>query len=543
MARHAAWICFALVAGCHLIGGVHDLDYSGVGAGAAGAGGGEGGATGGGGSGGGCGSPCVDADCMPVAAGTDCTPDGGAMATCDAEGVCADGVPVAARMFGGVAVEEANAFAVMPNGDVVIAGHTGADTTFSFGDGLDYETVQMPNAYVARLDSDFEGIWAKRLSPENNSPLDRNVTAMTAVGDNVVIGGDWDGILKIEPAQDEISGSMDVDAFVSMLDENGDEMWTWRGADGSGTQRITAVAANDKYVAALGFTTMSIVNFSGQMLDKAFVVVFDHDGVELVGSWWDCTQIVDDITLPQAAADLAFAPDGNLWIVGTYDQECMLFGQNVQWVALAGPFPFFVEVPISDAGSTTFGTPNLISFGASDAKGHGLQAATTPDGVVIAGDFKTEVVATMMDFGDGVTLVNQSVGMKPFVVTYNEAGPKWARQMEEVGDLSARPVTDVWADDVGNVLLSFTLDSTNLLSEPFAWTPNGDEALGLKYAADGSFLWGRGTGAPGNDRQIGMRPAPDGTIIGFGDGEANSLFGAPENNQGLRDLVIYRANP
>ncbi|WP_367270972.1 protein kinase [Thermococcus sp.] len=141
------------------------------------------------------------------------------------------------KTYGGSYLDEANAVAIAPNGDVIVAG-----STRSFGPGLG-------DVWVLRLDADGNVKWQKTYGGSDNEWA--NAIAIADNGDIIVAGGTYS------------FGAGDRDAWVLRLDENGNVKW----------QKTYGGSRNDEAASVL--------------LDEGGNIIIAGNTASFGSKWWD----------------------------------------------------------------------------------------------------------------------------------------------------------------------------------------------------------------------------------------------------------------
>jgi hypothetical protein len=136
-----------------------------------------------------------------------------------------------------------NAITSDAQGNIYVAGRSGADTTY-LGYGLTHPVIMNPSAwsvtaFVAKYNSSGKFIWMRKL--DDSSAIDANDLLVGRDGTSLFIGGTFNGQCYFEA--DSFSSAGDGDIFIVRLDTAGQYQWMAE-AGGLGGDARTHLAQN-----------------------------------------------------------------------------------------------------------------------------------------------------------------------------------------------------------------------------------------------------------------------------------------------------------
>ena len=378
--------------------------------------------------------------------------------------------------------------------------------------------------------------------------------------DDVVLGGSFSAHVALVKdvqfqAVFEIASTpsdTDEDAFVGMVDSDGNAKWLWSSGGTLDNETIHDVAVVGDYVVAVGTMGPGTFNFAGKVIgdtsntnDAGFVLVFDATTGEPVdGESWSC--------LFANATGIATTPDGGIWVVGTYTGAgCIVFDDQLTFVD-GGTYPYIARLELDTGSSPVLAVPDGVavtveSFGGSSKAivESGLSVVSSGDGVVIAGTFRNNS-SDGIDFGGGHVVSNTTSLFRPFLVGFDAEGSRWVRDIDGGGDITIHQLV---SDAVGNIVVVGDLESGGSITEsPFNYTNNDNNLDGflMKLAAvDGAdVLWGLGSSTSDEDHLESVAVSPTGRLWGVGWGVSLSMWGAPTHPD-LTDynIVLFDVTP
>jgi len=303
---------------------------------------------------------------------------------------------------------------------------------------------------------------------------------------------------------------------------------TWGGAESDGPRGAAVAADGSTYLA--GSTTSFGPNASTAL---AYALKFDADGALVWQRTWDGPHPF----FSDHAQDVAVAPDGSVYVVGTTlgvggDALILKFGADgtliwqQQWGGSVNDRA--AEVAVAADGSV-YVAGATRSFGAGEEDL--LLLKLTPDGALVwqktwgtAGNEEAQGLAVGPDGSVYVAGVaprpDASFAFDAVVLKVDPAGSLVWQRAYSAGEVAdARGGVAVGADGGVYVVGGFQAPS----GSGFA-----NDALLFKLAADGSLLWDRTWGGRDGDFAEGVAAAPNGTVavvggtssFGQGSGEA-----------------------
>ncbi len=254
------------------------------------------------------------------------------------------------KTYGGSDWDEANAVALAPNGDIIVAGYTD-----SFGAG---------GAWVLRLDANGNVKWQKTYG---GSDYDEATTIAIAPNGDIIVAGYTDSF-----------SADDFDFWVLRLDENGNVKWqkTYGGSDSDEAYTI-AVADNGDIIVA-GWTKSFGVN--AEKWAYSWVLRLDENGNVKWQKAYGGSNGWDEANAVAVANNgdiiMAGSYSGNVWVL-RLDSE-----GNIKWQ----------KIP---SGTSSFSSLTITSEGDIIATGGSVVAKIPPTGNFPDCDFWKDTDAIM----------------------------------------------------------------------------------------------------------------------------------------------------
>ena len=545
--------------GCHLIGGVDDLDFDGdlsaSGAGGPGAGGNAGGGdVGGSGGEGACGScgecaPCEVDSCVPVDAGTACT--GG---VCDGTGVCAMGSPQWSRRFGSIDADAVRGVAAGDADTVTIAG-TFEGSPFTLPGIFDLHGSGQTNAFVAQLDAATgDGLRGFVFGNSTNASVEA-VRAGSAAGAIFVAGNYGGGGLKVGdfPPTTPANGG-----FVAALHENAGAL----EADWVLAVSAPQVAVHD--IAAAPLDTIAVVGVAGATFDSnldvsigtaqpqtvtlesaratGFVAVVQQAGNGAPAHVWsEVMRHFANIGNAESATRAAsFGVDGSLWIVGDYrglwyvpkgGQSALLDDQGTRagFIAKYGP-----------GSNPSVSCHAAFRSQSSNDEDHFIHAvAATPDGgAVIVGTFEDRITLAP---GEDV-LVNQDFVSDLIIAKLDTCTDlAWHYRIPNASSTGRNPSVAIDAD--GNVIVAAAFSQPVVLGDDNLDPGTTTDTFVAKLAGtNGALLWHAASKVSGIEAALGVAASPTGSVI-IGGATENQIFGSVDDIGGGIEAFVTSFGP
>jgi hypothetical protein len=558
--RRITALGLSLAAGCHLIGGAGDLEFTdqpggpggGGGTGAQGGGGspegggGTGGGTGGGGTGGmSCAEVCIG-ECQACDADDVCQPDplldecGDGL--CDGAGTCAVGDTIWSRLFGDDQSSIGYDVAAMSDGGAVVVGSYTSNGPPGFG--FDAEATNANaiggDLFVARLTPAGVGQWAVTAG----NTMDQTLRGVVVdADDNIVVAGDYKGTISHNGWDAATSSFQSV--FVGKLKPDGDGLWgyTFVTTNADASLRDIAVAADGRVgiAANIGVNATGIANVelrsdvvyaaTGGNEENGLVYVVDPtEDPENANSGYVPWGIPIKSTAFTEAVSVTFDSDGHLWVVGNYEGAVT----NVPLPNPAGSRLGFAVKLNAGTGQVldqrAIGTSELANFSI-------LEVTAVPDGIVVVGAFEGT-----LDIGGGLTETTDD-SLDLFVAAFDLDGEaQWLKRFTAAA--SILDVKALAADSAGNLVFVGSFLGSLQFGPGANWNDlSSQQAFVVKLAATGELLWARRDGSPTSpDFASGVAVDGEGAVLMSGSA-TGSLFEASDSHHGATDIFVTKLAP
>lgn len=425
------------------------------------------------------------------------------------------GDPVSSLRFGGDDSDYGHGVAVDRDGNVVIVGEFNGRMDLAGGA---LASAGLADVFVAKFAPGGAHLWSRRFGG-NLSDSGRRI-AIDRDG-NVVVAGIFRGVVDFGGGPLTSAGEQDL--FLAKYAPDGGHLWSRRfGGRGDETPRGVAIAAGGDVV--LTGTFPDTIDFGGGPLmtqtvhEDAYVARFTPGG----GFRWA-------MRVGGGAAD-----EGNGVAVDAMDN-----------VLVTGAFQ----------GGVDFGGGNVSGFGGTDAfvlklRGDGtftwakaLGGTTADRGLAIAADSAGNVLVTgsftgMADLGAGLITSDGLTDM--FVAKYGPDGAhRWAiRGGGKSADFGAAVAADP-ADSV--VVLGSYIGTADFGGGPLVASALAQDLVLAKYAPNGSHLWSRPIGGPGEELLGGLGlDRGGGMAIGGSFSSTADFGGGPLTARGSYDVLLLR---
>lgn len=276
---------------------------------------------------------------------------------------------------GGIAIDS--------NGNIVVSGAFRGTVDLDPGAGELNVTTDGQEAFLVKLDTNGNLIWATHWG--GNSNIDENyVYTMTLDdSDNIILGGGFYGTNDLDPGAGtySVTASSYDDAYLSKLDANGAFLWAVAfGGNGSWYDEVTAVAVDGTgniIIGGIYYGNVPVYNLTG---NGNFYIKLDASG-NLV--WSKQTEGNGSIL---SADSLKLDANGNVYITGGYLGTCDFDpGAGVYNLSSNGGFVDFFILKLTTNGDFVW----AAGFGGDD----GLDAARAieldnQDNLYVTGNYK-----------------------------------------------------------------------------------------------------------------------------------------------------------
>lgn len=150
-----------------------------------------------------------------------------------------------AKQIGGDNYDEGVTVSVDVNGNILVGGSINGTLDLNPGSGTLNITTTGTEAFLLKLDTKGEFLWAKHWGGNNSSSLNSIFTIATDNSENIITGGSFQGTNDFDPGAEtfiaEASGF--ADAYISKLDSNGNFVWavTFGGNAINNSDQVTAL--------------------------------------------------------------------------------------------------------------------------------------------------------------------------------------------------------------------------------------------------------------------------------------------------------------
>jgi hypothetical protein len=285
------------------------------------------------------------------------------------------GEDVYSRSFGGKGAQIARAAAVDAKGDAVIVGSF--DQGFDDGSG-EVASAGMDDAFVLALDPAGKVLWSRRFGgPEADIP---RAVAVDGAG-NILVGGSFGGTVDFGGGPITAAAGH-PSAFLTRLDASGNHLWTQTFASDDAV--VSGVALGDGGLIAVAGSFAGTINLGGGLIttagaDDAFVARVDSTGKLLWGRAFGGPA-------SERGLGVAFGVSGVLAVTGTAD-GALDFG-NFGLSAVGPNGPGMVYVALFDSSNTVAAGWALGSAGPLQDVGVALSGKLE---VTVAGSFQKPI--------------------------------------------------------------------------------------------------------------------------------------------------------
>lgn len=476
------------------------------------------------------------ASCGPVGTGTEAGDAGGvvdASAVADGASVATDdaGTPVIdaasgsawARAAGGLAASEGFQVAVLPGGDLVVAGMTAG--RIDLGGGL-LARFGVEDLFIARYSTGGKHVWSQVLGGPGRDLL--GGLAVDA-GGHVLVGGSFTGSAAFGGIGLEAGGPDDTDGFVAVLDADGSGLAAWTIA-GPDFGRVAGVAVDDEGQVVTCGAFEGELDFAGTTWPSAggsdvFLARHDFTGA---GDWL--------VTFGGVGTDYAsgVAAGSTIALLMGFTESIDAGGGPI---ASAGDLDVLLALRELDGGYRA--ARRIGGVGVDQAAGLALDGATGD--MVVMGTF-----AWAADFGAGEVL---GLGMaNTFLARYrSDAELEWVRTftntsagwsgMAGIG----RPVA---FGAGGSVLLAGAHIGADIGGGLLGWVEGQSDLFVARFSPAGEHLWSRGYGGPGSDKAQGIvDDAVTGDVLFTGRFDGQITFDSQTIAESGEHAFVARVSP
>jgi hypothetical protein len=225
---------------------------------------------------------------------------------------------------------------------------------------------------------------------------------------------------------------------------------------------------------------------------------------------------------------IAFAADGNRYVVGTFEGTATFGDVSVTSAGDSDIFLVKYDENLDAVWARRAGTDVFNDFGGAVAVG--------PDGSVYATGFFTGV-ATWDGGGNPDGELTTFSDFDAFLAKYTPNGDlEWVRQAGGVGQDTGR---DVAVDAEGNAYLVGGFDGVGTFGSVTLETAGSSDAFLAKYDPDGEVVWAQRGGSDQGDLAYGVAVTPAGAAHVSGSFRGVALFGAlPIQSAGATDVFV-----
>lgn len=285
-----------------------------------------------------------------------------------------------AVQFGGDISDQPRAIAVLPDGDILLAGHFLND--FGVGQQKTLRARGSADMFLFRIDRAGSPVWSRRFG---GSFADSASSLAVAANGDILLAGNFQDSMFLDVAGErrEMVSDGGRDAFVMRLDTNGTVLWAERfGGDGRDeASRVAADAAGNVYIAGTFENYASTGQGNGELVarenEDAFLISFDGGGRlnwsrQLAGAG------------REYVSGLATDAQGNVYASGNFSGN-ISFPAGVSLHSQGGSDIFLLKL---DADGNQLWARRI--GGARDDESFDL-ALTGDEGVVVSGHFHSEI--------------------------------------------------------------------------------------------------------------------------------------------------------
>lgn len=219
-----------------------------------------------------------------------------------------------AKQIGGASYDYPGNIAVDAKGNVLVGGSFLGTVDLNPGAGEQTVTSLGQGAFLLKLDTNGNFMWAKYWGGNNSSASNYLSTITLDSSNNIILSGSFTGTNDLNPGTGTftVTANNDGDAYISKLDTNGDFLWAMAfgvSSDGYAGLRSLALDASGNIVAT-GFFSGTIANYNLQN-GGLFYIKLDASG-NLI--WAKQTDGPSDRRINSMKLDEA----GNVYMVGRF---------------------------------------------------------------------------------------------------------------------------------------------------------------------------------------------------------------------------------
>jgi hypothetical protein len=446
--------------------------------------------------------------------------------------------------YGGAEFDYSNKIAVDASGNIYTAGVFNGTVDFDPGAGTFSLTATNEAAFVSKLDSSGNLLWAKKI--DGNSDEAINALTIDANG-NILLTGYFYGTVDFNPGvgTSNLTSTGNFDVFVVKLNADGEFIWgkNFGGSDDDYSYAITSDANGNVYTTGEFYNSAdfdpsaSTVSLTAVDWGDVFVSKLDSLGNfiwarKLGGSGFDQGKSIS----VDSNGDVITA--GYFYGSADFDPGA---GQAV--LTSNGSGDAFIS-KLDSAGNYIW----VLNIGGSSGD-EGKSVLTDGNGNI----YTVGIFSGTVDFDPGRSEANlTALGPRDiFISKINSSGGfLWAKQL---GGTSYEDANAVAVDNSGNVYTTGYFRQTAEFDPGpgFAYmSSNGSsiDAFISKLDSSGNFLWAKKIGGHGDDAGTSIALDSSGNVFttGYFDGAAEFDSGvsvASLISAGYDDIFILRLNP
>jgi len=449
-----------------------------------------------------------------------------------------------ALRIGGTGIEQSNAIATDPAGNVYIAGQFSGTTDFDPGTGEAIRTSKGGNdVFVAKYSPNGELIWLDQMG----GILTDQASAMTLdSAGNIFITGMFQGgpayPADFDPgpsAFNMISANGSRDAFVSKLDNNGNFVWAkamsglgLENGHGIGLDSAGNVYTTGEFDGTVDFDPdAGIVNITSAGAADTYIEKMDANGALV---WVKSLAGVQDNIANSMAVDSSGAVVTVGWFYNTVD-----FDPGPGTYSLVSSYAKNIFISKLDTDGN-FAWAKRIGGSVGADVGYGIAVDTAND------VYTTGIFGGTVDFDPGPGTANLSPGiggMNPFISKLSPAGDYvWAKVLSCSGNSTGFAITVGANDHVYSTgSYSFTMDlDPGPGTSNYASIGNTPDMYVSELTSAGDFVWGGVMGGPSSgEKTYSIAAAPSGAVYTTGVFDGTSDFDPGPGVANLTSANIY----
>ncbi|WP_437689672.1 SBBP repeat-containing protein [Sorangium sp. So ce176] len=434
--------------------------------------------------------------------------------TCDGGSGTCDGAPTWSVQIGGGGEQRGLDVTFDGGGNILVAGSFSGRTDFA-------NSLGSTDGFVVKLTPESgQTDWPTVFG---GSGTDLCSAVARDRDDNVIVAGNFEGTVNFDGTTFTSQGS---DVFVAKLDPGGTLLWIKRisGPNSDNAYGVAVDSENNIFVAGMFSNSANVLDettMRGGGGEDIFVVKIDAEGHHVWNSHFGDTS-------PQAALDVAVAPDDNVVVAGRV-AGTVRFGQDVYVATSHDAFVAKLD------GAT--GAP-LWSRGFGDTMDQEFTSvAVGKNGnIAVAGNTKGEirVGGLPLPYGgetDAVVAAFRADGTHLWSHTY--------------GDGEEQRALGVAVDGAGNVLVVGEFEGRIDFKKRLLTSNGGFDAFVAKLApTDGETLWATSFGDGGEQRAAAVAVDPLGNIALTGHFSGSiDLGGPPLTSSTGQDALVAKLQP